>query len=172
MRAELEEFLIKTKVLIPLPYENYFITKRGEIYSRKMNKTLTPYHRNGYNRVRLCINSKCIDIGVHRLIGMAFVPGQFDGAVINHINGIKNDNRIENLEWTTQKRNAQLAINKPLKVTTKSGVELYYDSCLSLASDLLPSPSTSNLAKHIKENSGRIRKYGLKVEYLEKGNAL
>lgn len=45
---------------------------------------------------------------VHRLVGMAFVDGFADRLTINHINGIKTDNRPENLEWVSLARNTQL----------------------------------------------------------------
>lgn len=45
---------------------------------------------------------------VHRLVGMAFVDGFADRLTINHINGIKTDNRPENLEWVSLAKNTQL----------------------------------------------------------------
>ena len=45
---------------------------------------------------------------VHRMVARAFVPGFVDGLTVNHINGIKTDNRAENLEWVTLARNTQL----------------------------------------------------------------
>lgn len=46
---------------------------------------------------------------VHRLVAHAFCGGYFDGAVVNHKNGVKTDNRALNLEWVTQGQNNQHA---------------------------------------------------------------
>lgn len=57
---------------------------------------------------------------LHRVVAAAFVPGQFKRAVVNHKDGLKNNNIWTNLEWVTQQRNNQHAREmglNPLKLT-------------------------------------------------------
>ena len=55
----------------------------------------------GYYTVALRKNSKTIKKRIHTIIAEAFVPNPLNKTEVNHINGIKTDNRIENLELTT-----------------------------------------------------------------------
>lgn len=73
-------------------------------------RNLSPYiTKSGYMEVAAMKDGKRIKVSVHRLIGMAFVNGYSDELTINHINGIKTDNRIENLEWVSLSRNSEHA---------------------------------------------------------------
>lgn len=56
----------------------------------------------GYRQIMLAGRKKW---AVHRLVATAFCPGWFDGAVVNHKNGDRLDNRAVNLEWVTQAEN-------------------------------------------------------------------
>lgn len=70
--------------------------------------------RNGYFSVSLKMNGDGKHKTVHRLIAIAFIDNPQNKPLINHINGIKKDNRISNLEWCTAKENSQHALNTGL----------------------------------------------------------
>jgi hypothetical protein len=63
----------------------------------------------GYQVVTLSINSQPIPFSIHRLVATAFLPNPENKPCVNHINGVKTDNRVENLEWTTYQENNQHA---------------------------------------------------------------
>lgn len=133
--------------------------------NQKIMYKLTPYSKLGYLRVRLHQNGRCYDKSVAYLVARAFVSGYKEGLEVNHINKIRDDNRPENLEWMTHKENARYSLCRKLKVTTKAGTILYYDSCGDFSKDT--GISTSNLAKwYMQKQNGYINKYELTVEYI------
>lgn len=83
---------------------DYYITKEGNVY--RNNKKLKPLTQGRtYLYVSLYINKKEYKFSIHRLVGEVFIPNPEGKSQINHINGNKFDNRVENLEWTTQSEN-------------------------------------------------------------------
>lgn len=66
-------------------------------------------YATGYLVVGLCANSKQKNCSIHRLVAMAFLPNPENKPCVNHINGVKTDNRVENLEWATYQENNQHA---------------------------------------------------------------
>jgi len=64
----------------------------------------------GYLRVHLLKNSKATHFSVHRLVATAFIPNPGNKPQVNHKNGIKDDNRVENLEWATRSENMNHAV--------------------------------------------------------------
>lgn len=68
----------------------------------------------GYETVGLTLNGKSKHTMVHRVIAIAFIPNPENKPCVNHINGIKTDNRIENLEWVTHAENTKHAVDTGL----------------------------------------------------------
>ena len=94
-------------------FGGYAIGSDGSIYSvtkdnRLKEKALRP-DKDGYIVVKLCFNGKPKLCKVHRLVAEAFIPKVENKPVVNHKNGQRNDNRVENLEWVTVQENNQHA---------------------------------------------------------------
>ena len=88
----------------PVPgFENqYLISNIGNVFSLHRNRMLKPKRgKTGYLRVTLCDGGRMRNTGVHRLVAEAFIPNTENKPTVNHINEIKDDNRVENLEWAT-----------------------------------------------------------------------
>jgi hypothetical protein len=79
---------------------------------RLIGRTIDRY---GYVKRVLSKDGKNNYFTEHRLVAIAFIDNPYNKATVNHINGIKTDNRVENLEWNTTIENHQHAIYTGLK---------------------------------------------------------
>jgi hypothetical protein len=70
-----------------------------------------------YSFIDLCVDSKVKKFTIHRLVAKAFIENHLDKPEVNHINGNKHDNRVENLEWVTKSENQKHAIMSGLRHT-------------------------------------------------------
>lgn len=95
-------------------FENYIINELGEVINTKTDKVVKQCFRGDYLTVHLSNNEKRARFIVHRLLAIYFIPNPENKPQVNHINGIKTDNRLENLEWCTRKENAQHAVKSGL----------------------------------------------------------
>lgn len=91
----------------------YKVSNLGNVYSCKRKKCLSP------NIPKSCVNvtyhsivtlrkdgkQKCF--GVHRLVAMAFIPNPDNLPIVNHKDGNKQNNAVDNLEWCTQRYNVE-----------------------------------------------------------------
>lgn len=71
---------------------------------RKLSKD-----KDGYMCVSLSLNGKVFSKKVHRLVAEAFIPNPSKKHEVNHKNLLKNDNRVENLEWCSRSENQKHA---------------------------------------------------------------
>lgn len=119
----------------------YQVSNFGRVKSFKYKTPrilkLTPYP-NGYLRVDLHYNGAVKSASVHRLVAEAFIPNPDGKPEVNHINGDKTDNHVENLEWATRTENVQHALMSGL--TKQNGED---SSCAKL---------TNEQARFIREN--------------------
>jgi hypothetical protein len=93
----------------------YAVTDHGRVWSYKRKKWLSPCNNgHGYLVVRLSTNGDATDKKVHRLVAEAFVQNPHEKPQVNHINGIKADNKATNLCFVTPKENNQHACDQGL----------------------------------------------------------
>jgi hypothetical protein len=95
--------------------DKYIVYENGEIYSKKYKRFLkTRINHNGYTYVKL--NYK--QIRLHRIIALLFIDNPLNKKCVNHINGLKSDNYVSNLEWCTHSENNKHAYRIGLKKPT------------------------------------------------------
>jgi len=102
----------------------YAITKDGKVWSFKTNKWIS-IHRiySGYERVTLRDSknkNKAHHFLVHRLVANAYLENPDGKLEVNHINSIRDDNKLENLEWATRSENNRHAWNCGNKTFVKT----------------------------------------------------
>lgn len=98
-------------------YPDYMVSNQGRVKSLKNGKEKVLKcckYKDEYLSINLCKNGKQKLHKIHRLVAEAFIPNPDNKPCIDHINTIKNDNRVDNLRWVTNKENSNnpLTINK------------------------------------------------------------
>ena len=87
-------------------FPNYEISSHGRVYSRKRDIILKPYYDGWkYPKVSLQYNGRRVDRTIHRLVAEAFIPNTLNKPEVNHLDGNKDNNRVDNLEWVTRSEN-------------------------------------------------------------------
>lgn len=121
-------------------FGNYLVYQDGRVYSINRNIFLKPaYDERGYLRIGLSNNGVSKTYKLHRLVAEIFIPKIEGKTQVNHINGIKDDNRVENLEWCNNAENQKHAWDKGLNTSSYKKIVLdintgvFYESATELA---------------------------------------
>lgn len=88
-------------------FEYYYITKDGRVINKKGILRKTQISILGYERVLLKNKKIKKNVSVHRLVAIAFIPNTDNKPCVNHKDGNRSNNHVDNLEWCTQSENVK-----------------------------------------------------------------
>ena len=104
--------------------EKYFISTDGLVWSMNIEELMRLQEMGGYYSVGFCVNCIQTSVRVHRLVAQTFMENPDNLPFVNHKDGNKVNNKLENLEWCNEQQNSQHAVdNLPRKERT------YHEEC-------------------------------------------
>ena len=126
-------------------YDNYEANRNGIVRHIKNKKPLGSLNKHGYYQVSVYNNGKKKSVRSHRFIYECFHGQITDKRVVDHINNIKNDNRLDNLQLITQRENTKkdnaggksLPAIKIKAINTETSESFEYESISKAGRDLM-----------------------------------
>jgi len=125
-------------------YEEYQVDTNGIVYGKKGEPLKYSLNHKGYCIINFYIDHKRTGFGIHTLVADQFIPNNDPLKwQVNHVDGNKENNNVDNLEWVTPEENMRhskevlgnnnLGANssqaKPIKgVSKKDGTEIFFDA--------------------------------------------
>lgn len=107
---------------------NYSISNAGDVRNDKTGRILKP-HKSTAGYYQIMLGRKTVPLYVHRLVAAAYLKNDEGLPQVDHINGNKLDNRVENLRWVTYSENCwnfgyhERIEHRKKKVMATNGVE-------------------------------------------------
>ena len=85
-------------------YGNYYVSPEGEVYNRYgLKLKQQTYH--GYKKVSILYDGEQKTVSVHRMVAILYIPNPDNLPEVNHKDGNKANNTVDNLEWVTRQEN-------------------------------------------------------------------
>lgn len=149
-------------------FENYRIDRNGVVHNTKTGVIKSSYinKSNGYLYVDLYKDNKAYKRPIHRLIAETFIPNPENKPTVDHINGNRTDNRIENLRWATySEQNSRFNTvgvrSEKVIVTHESGATMTFEKITDVANHF--DCNISNISQMLKKGTfgkrGKTRGY-------------
>ena len=133
-------------------YPMYSVSTEGRVMKNSTRKIMKPSKmRNGYMQINLFTkDGRRKKELVHRLVALTFIPNENKLPAVNHIDRIRHNNHVSNLEWVTHKENvAKSSAPKRIKVRNlKSGVIAEFDSIRDACNKLFLTESNVSACLH------------------------
>ena len=132
--------------------DKYLVSDEGFVLSQRGEPLKPSKNPKGYYIATICVDGKPISVAVHTLVARAFCDGYSPELQVNHIDGNKENNRADNLEWVTAKENSQHSVyvlgnnygkNNGLAksivgVDKKNGTEIQFNCIMDAARYFMP----------------------------------
>lgn len=106
---------------------DYSVSTEGEVRKDTTNYILSQSSQQDYKFVGLIINGKQKRMRVHRMVALTFIDNPDNKPYVNHINGNRSDNNVENLEWVTPSENTQHAVDTGLFKSGRKRAVIQYN---------------------------------------------
>lgn len=130
----------------------YEVSNYGRVKNKKRDRLLSPHSdRAGYIKVGLYKDGKQKGQFVHRLVAMAFIDNPEEKSDVNHIDGDKSNNHVENLEWNTRSENLTHAYENrlliPLEGEDNGNAKLSEEQVIAIKETVESGVSQSQIAR-------------------------
>lgn len=140
-------------------YPAYSISTEGRVRKNSNHKILNPSKKpNGYMQINLftCDGRRKKEY-IHRLVALTFIPNNKRLPEVNHIDGVRDNNTLSNLEWVTHQENMDKStIRKKICVRSKSGeIVGVYDSISDACNSLKLTLSNVSACLHGNQSTHR-----------------
>lgn len=107
-------------------YPLYSVSNKGRIMKNSTRKIMKPSSKpSGYMQINLFTgDGRRKKEYVHRLVALTFIPNEKHLPQVNHIDGVRDNNIVENLEWVTPLENVlKSSVCSPIRVLNKDTLE-------------------------------------------------
>ena len=106
-------------------YPDYLIYPSGKVWSKYVKRYLSVFDTNGYLQVTLCKDGIPKNHSIHRLLAIHFIENPDNKPCVDHWDGNRKNNKLNNLRWVTHSENSQ---NRGATKNNKLGIKnICYD---------------------------------------------